>query len=300
MDPDQPNREPLPEDIKPTTGKTVEMVLKAFRSLQLEIRAQSMIKRIRHFSGEGSHCFHDWIRDVEIAGIVLQADDERYKTLVLQTLKGPAADFVAFLIKLDQTIKWPEIRQALFEQYTGINNAELATKKLHHLRQNDGESVQNFAMRIMMLAEDTYTGQDLNNPLIQAALIETLANGVQDNGVATTLIRENPIKFERAVAIAKQQTTRSFNTCCGQESIKVNTLNNKDGSSEFSHKLDKLVDSLDQLAKGNKSGKVAKNTGTRDGKSKFRWTEDDKPICNYCSQMGHTQNKCFSKKKAQK
>ena len=48
----------------------------------------------------------------------------------------------------------------------------------------------------MLLGEDAYAGEDMNNPLIQAALIEALVDGVKDNRVARKLIRENPSKID--------------------------------------------------------------------------------------------------------
>ena len=70
------------------------------------------------------------MRDIERVGIALNADDEQYKALVLQTLKGSAADFVARLIQNNDRISWQAIRAQLFSQYSDINDSQLALQKL--------------------------------------------------------------------------------------------------------------------------------------------------------------------------
>ena len=264
------------------------------------MRVQSLAKTIRDYSGEGSRHFHDWVKDIEKAGITLNADDQRYKSLVLQTLRGSAGDFVTRLIRVQPNITWPSIRQALYDQYSDINDTQLAIQKLRRLTQNAGESIQNFAMRIMVLADDTYAGHDTNNPLIQSALIETLVDGVRDNGVARKLIRENPDKFEKAVAVAvaEQQATRAYNIRRREQPMDVNLVSQEDSNSEITQRLDKLVDAVGQLlVKDKNSKKETQTKGKQGGKSRFKWTEDGKPICHYCGKIGHTQSKCFSKRK---
>ena len=301
MNPDQPNPAPPQEGCRATASRSDDTVQNTLKSLELEMRVQSLAKTIRDYSGEGSRHFHDWVKDVEKAGIALNADDQRYKSLVLQTLRGPAGDFVTRLIRVDPNIPWPGICQALYDQYSDINDTQLAIQKLRRLTQNAGESIQNFAMRVMVLADDAYAGHDMNNPLIQSALIETLVDGVRDNGVARKLIRENPDKFEKAVAVAEQQATRAFNIRRREEPMDVNLVSQDDSNSEITQRLDKLVDAVGQLlVKDKNSKKETQNKGKQGGKTRFKWTEDGKPICHYCGKIGHTQSKCFSKKKAEK
>ena len=219
----------------------------------------------------------------------------------MQTLRGPAGDFVTRLIRVQPNITWPSIRQALYDHYSDINDTQLAIQKLCRLTQNAGESIQNFAMRIMILADDAYAGHDMNNPLIQSALIETLVDGVRDNGVARKLIRENPDKFEKAVALAEQQATRAYNIRRREEPMDVYWVSQDNSNSEITQRLDKLVDAVGQLlVKDKNSKKETQNKGKQGGKSRFKWAEDGKPICHYCGKVGHTQSKCFSKKKAEK
>ena len=41
-----------------------------------------------------SRKFRDWLREIDRAGAIVDATDERYKSFVLQTLRGNAADFL--------------------------------------------------------------------------------------------------------------------------------------------------------------------------------------------------------------
>ena len=142
------------------------------------------MKQIRDFSGEGAKRFRDWLKDMERVGNAIDTDGERYKSLALQTLWGPAADFVARRLEETPNMNWQQLKQQLLRQYSDEGEAHLALLKLRRLKQAKGESVQNFGDRIMSLAGEAYLRQNPNNPLIQSALVEVLMEGVSNNAIA--------------------------------------------------------------------------------------------------------------------
>ena len=64
------------------------------RKLQLEFRTQGIKTSVRTFSGEGARKFADWLKDMKKASTLVDKDDDRLRALALETLQGPAADFL--------------------------------------------------------------------------------------------------------------------------------------------------------------------------------------------------------------
>ena len=108
MDPQQAHQAEVP----------VQVMHDSFRLLQKEMRAQGLVKQIRDFSGEGTKLFQDWLKDIETVGNALNADHDRYKSSTLQTLRGPAADFVSRKLAEAPQITWPQLRHQLLRQYS--------------------------------------------------------------------------------------------------------------------------------------------------------------------------------------
>ena len=276
-----------------------EVVHNSFKQLQLELRAQGLSKHIRGFNGEGfrSRRFQEWVRDVERVGTALEADNERYRALALQSLKGPAADYLSRILKTNQWLGWNQIKQRLAAQYSDQGDAHIALQKLRRLTQQKSESVQNFGERVLAMAEDAYPNEDLLNPFIQTILIETLTDGVIEDSTARRIIRDRPNTFARALRLAtdEQQANRAFNIRRREDPMDVDLVaGGRDNTlTEIQQNLDVLTTQMAGIMEI-KSGKQ-----TKPNTIKFKWTEDGKPICHYCGKVGHLQQKCFSKRKAE-
>ena len=148
---------------------------------------------------------------MEWVGNMIDAVGERYKLLALQTLRGPAADFVAWRLEETHNMNWQQLKQQLLRQCSYEGEAHLALLKLRWLKQAKEESVQNFG-RQLSRAGETYVGQNPNNPLIQSAVVEVLVEGVGNNIIARRLIRVSPDTLGETLTIAtkEQQAAKSF------------------------------------------------------------------------------------------
>lgn len=275
-----------------------QIVHDSFKLLQMEMRAQGLVKQIRDFSGEGTKRFRDWLKDMERVGNAIDADAERYKSLALQTLRGPAADFVARRLEETPNMNWQQLKQLLLGQFSDEGEAHLALLKLRRLKQAKGESVQNFGERIMSLAGEAYVGQNPNNPLIQSALVEVLVEGVSNDTIARRLIRESPDTLGEALTIAtrEQQAAKSFSMRRRvEEPMDVNELASKDGSDQ--KRLSHLESNIEVLT--NQLGKLLEVQGrakSENGGQRYKWTEDGRPICSHCNKAGHIRRNCYSLK----
>lgn len=152
----------------------------------------------------------------------------------------------------------------------------------------------------MSLAGEAYVGQNPNNPLIQSALVEVLVEGVGNDAIARRLIRESPDTLAEALTIAtrEQQAAKSFSLRRRvEEPMDVNELATKQGADQ--QRLNYLENNIEVLT--NQLGRLLEVQGrgnTENGKPRFKWTDDGRPICSHCNKPGHIRRTCFSWQKS--
>ena len=176
------------------------------------MRASALGKEIRDFSGDGAKHFRDWLSDIDRVGQALHADNERYKTLAFQSLRGAAGTFLSRYVRDHPNHTWAQIRAALVAQYEEDGDSHLATQKLRCLQQKAGESVQNFVERILRLASEAY--RDLDQPLVQTILVDVLIDGVKDDAIAKRLIKAHPDTLNAALALAVNEQSATIISKC--------------------------------------------------------------------------------------
>jgi len=76
------------------------------------------------------------------------------------------------------------------------------------MKQGKGESICNFVERICSAGEEAFAAHDLNHPLIQQTLIDTLTVGIIDRNSARKVMKQSPAIFNQAIEICtlEQQT----------------------------------------------------------------------------------------------
>ena len=286
-----PIQVPLPRDEPEQIP--LHVMQTSFHNLQMEMRAQSMSKQIRDFSGEGSRRFREWLKDIERVGAALGADDERLKILALQSMKGIAGDYFARLLKIEPQPNWAALKRALSANFSEESDALIANQKLHTMKQSKGEAIQTFIERIRTIAEEAYIGHDLRQPLVQRQLVDTLVGGISDKMTAKRIMRERPETFDRAVniAVSEHQTMRAFNLRRGEEDMEVDVVSAKRGLED---KLEGFIDKMEALMiKSKFEGRDIK--GDNPQKKTHKWTQDGKPICSFCGKIGHVLRKCYKR-----
>ena len=195
-----------------------QMISDAFKALQLELRAQGASNTIRTFGGEGSQRFNEWVNDINRLRVQLgaegqPADDERTRILVLQSLSGPAADYVTRVVQESPSISWDDLHRKLSERYNDLADAQYARQTLRRIAQRKDEGVQNYFERLLAAAKNAYSGENIKDRFIQTTITETFVNGLQDDDVAKRLIRYQPKDMETALkyAVGEQQAKRAYN-----------------------------------------------------------------------------------------
>ena len=293
-----PNDAPLPQD-------PLDIVRDTIKNLQLELRAQGASKQIRDFDGHNSRKFREWLREVERAGSVVEADDERYRAFCLMSLKGPASDFLARTLKQRPNIPWANLKTQLKEQFGDSGDGLLAKQKLLRTVQHRDESIQNFAERLFSLAEESYANDDLANAIVQSQLVEVFTAGLREDGIARKLLRERPRDLVTAVrlAIGEHQTARCFQLCRrAEEPMEINSVSQAQTMSRLNDGLSALSERVEILAASLNSRQQPYRTAQRvkplmaqrgqPGKIRHEWTPDGRPICSSCKKPGHMGRDC--------
>ena len=101
-----------------------------------------------------------------------------------------------------------------------------ARQRLKRLSQKKGESVQNFFQRIHSLAEESYPGQDIRQPVLQEQLMEIFVDGLAESSMARRLLRVRPETLDHALRLATQEQSanRTFQLRRGEEEMEVDEI----------------------------------------------------------------------------
>lgn len=298
MDPPQGNQ-PAPQVNQQVPA---ELVRDSFRDLQLEMRASTLAKQIRDFNGEGCKRYRDWRTDINRVGQALNANDERFKTLAFQSLKGNAGEFLGRHIRQNPNNTWAQILEALNAQFLDDGESHLASQKLRKLSQRTGESVQNFVERILSVAQEAY--DNINQPIVQNILVGTLIDGVLDDATAKKLIREMPDTLAAALelAVSEQTASRTFKMRRRpEEPMEVDSLQNdvnntrisklENGLGEVVAQMTKILDAVQSLQQ---APRPKSNPNWHDPNLP-KWSKDGRPICFKCGKIGHMKKHCHIK-----
>ena len=302
----QPAPQPQPQ---PAPQPQADVLSQNFRELQYELRLQSLASQVQSFSGQNSRDLRIWIRDMTKIGLTVGNSDEKLKILALQTLKGPAAEYYSRLIRQTPQITWANVLQALRTRFSDYTDQQFALHNLKRIKQNTKESVQNYAERIIDLAEEAFGTIDLSPPLIQQQLRDIFLDGIQDDNVARKIIRNRPATLDAAlnIAVQEQLTLQTFNLRRREEMpMEVDALNAQATSALMTGAVGELKDMITEVLAIHKSQvsqskqtkantKQNKQEGTYNGKP-FAFTGQGTPICAHCDKVGHRYRQCRKRK----
>ena len=269
-----------------------------FRELQYELQIAGLSSQVKQFTGEGGRNLRAWMRDMTKVGLTLGNDQEKMKVLALQTLKGPAADFYSRLLRQRPQATWAEILQALKSRFSDQTDEQFAQQRLKRLKQNTGESAQNFAERIVDIAEEAFGTIDLSAPLIQQQLKDVFLDGFRDDQIARRIIRQHPNSLDSALQIAVQEqlTNRTFDLRQKEEPMEVDMASGTNNNmGELKTMLTEVLSLARQGPPQNPQTNTQNEPRTYKGKP-LQWTRDGKVVCAHCSKIGHRWRQCFKRK----
>ena len=127
---------------------------------------------------------------------------ERMKVLAIQTLRGPASEYLTHLLRQQPQITWDAMLQTLVSCFSDTLDMQLAMQRLKRTKQNSNQTVQNFAEGIIDLAEEACNTTNLTDHLIQIQLNYIFLDGLQEDSIACRIIRVKPQTLDGTLQIA--------------------------------------------------------------------------------------------------
>ena len=233
------------------------------------------------------------------ASTLVDDDDDRLRALALETLQGPAADFLSRKIKTDPTLSFDQIKKVMTDQYSDLADSQLALRQLRKTKQRLDENVQNYAERLIVLCDDAYPGDDIDTEHIQNQLVETFIDGVKDSAIARKLIRQRPTSLDEALQIAtqEQQTARAFELRREETPMEIDAISQIEQTMEkrinvLTTKVDNALTMMVAAVQTQYPQQNQNKERTYPHKTKYEFTDTGRPICAHCKKIGHIRAKC--------
>lgn len=114
--------------------------------------------------------FKQWIKDIEKYAKMSDMNNEDIPKIAYVTCKGSVGDFIKrYLTEIEasgELPSWNDLKQFLKNRFAEITDSQHALAIMRKMRQNSNESVQIFAERILQVAEDAYTSENLEHEII--------------------------------------------------------------------------------------------------------------------------------------
>ena len=189
-----------------------------FQNLTLQIHGltqrlniQGVNQVISNFDGSPK-LYNQWVKNIEKFAVLGNLSDNDKKLVAYQTSQGPVSDFVARWLNDNPAGTWAELKVQLSYRFADIVDTQHAFDLLNKIRQKPTENVQIFGERLLTMAAEAFSGQDINQPIIQSQLVNFFINGLSQDYLKMKILRENNQTLAQAVstAMAEQNFRKKF------------------------------------------------------------------------------------------
>lgn len=202
-------------------------IARIFQSLSDELRkvssvvgTQTIVQAVPSFDGD-SKKFKFWVKSIEKYGMVTGADDAKLKMVAFQSSKNNVSDFIQRYLNEHPDCTWAHLKDELKVRFAEIQDQQYALSLLRTLKQAVGENVQNYAERLLSLAEDAYRHNAADMPVIEQQLIGYFTDGLAHGYLRLKVMSQNPTSLQAAVKVAvdEQNLRARFNLRSGLEPV---------------------------------------------------------------------------------
>ena len=183
--------------------------MQAFQNLRLEVAnisqalaAQGISSTISKFDGNPRH-FREWIKSIEKYAMLVGVPDGRKKLIAFQTSGGAVSGFIQRYIQANPNNTWEQMKTQLSVRFSDVTDAQMALSLLRQTRQNKGETIHNYAERILSLAEDAYHNQ--GGDAVERQLIDIFVDGLNNDQLKMKILRDQPNTLQGAVGVATNE-----------------------------------------------------------------------------------------------
>ncbi|ESO98605.1 hypothetical protein LOTGIDRAFT_174140 [Lottia gigantea] len=163
---------------------------------------------IEPFDGDPKK-FREWTRSIEKYSILASITGDRMKLIAYQTSKGVVSNFIRRYLDANGEATWGELKNELSARFAKVTDLQYALALLRKCKQNTGENVQCFGVRLLVLASEAYSVSSLE---VERQLVGFFIDGLKENYLKMKIIRENPTTLQDAVtrAMTEQNLRKRF------------------------------------------------------------------------------------------
>ncbi len=181
-----------------------EILATQLLSLSRQIVFASVEQELFSFSGDASK-FKEWIKRLEKCSTVHQIEEYQTKLLAFKFAAGEVSDFIQRHFDSQPESTWLDLKTDLAKYYDEISDPYVKFKQLQTFRQEENESIQLFAQRLLTAAESIFENFDINEQFIQFQLVGIFADGINNESIKEKLVRENACSLDIALRIAMEE-----------------------------------------------------------------------------------------------
>ena len=166
------------------------------------LAAQGISSIVSRFDGNAKN-FREWIKSIEKYSMLTGVDDARRKLIAYQTSGGAVSGFIERYMTQNPNHNWGQMKAQLAVRFSDVTDGQMALSLLRQCKQKGGESIHNYAERILSLAEMAYDNQG-GDP-IERQLIDIFVDGLNNDQLKMKILRDQPATLQGAVAVATNE-----------------------------------------------------------------------------------------------
>lgn len=200
--------------------------MQAFQNLWVELAnvtqaltAQGISSIVSRFDGNPKN-FREWIKSIEKYAVLVDADEDRKKLIAYQSSGGAVSGFIQGYMQANVAHTWAQMKVQLAVRFSDVTDNQMALSLLRQVRQKAGENIQNYAERILSLAEEAYNNQ--GGGAIERQLIDIFVDGLLNDQLKMKILRDQPDTLQGAVA-----------TCTNEQNLRTRVQMSHQGSNSM-------------------------------------------------------------------
>ena len=166
------------------------------------LAAQGISSIVSRFDGNAKN-FREWIKSIEKYSMLTGVDDARRKLIAYQTSGGAVSGFIERYMTQNPNHNWGQMKAQLAVRFSDVTDGQMALSLLRQCKQKGGESIHNYAERILSLAETAYDNEG-GDP-IERQLIDIFVDGLNNDQLKMKILRDQPATLQGAVAVATHE-----------------------------------------------------------------------------------------------
>lgn len=180
-------------------------LIRLFRNISDKLGNLGLNEILTVFKGDSPTEFKAWCKQIDKAALLHDISEEKKKFLAYKFSHGAVSEFIHRNLTQTPDTTWPELLRELTNRFGEVSDSHLKFTQLSNICQRPHEMVQNYAERIIQLAQEAYANYDQHLPLIENQLTGIFLKGLSDEAIKVRLLRERPATFQEAVRIATRE-----------------------------------------------------------------------------------------------